>query len=115
MPEEDEVVPQLTDAQRALLSDNIWPDDDPEFRKQAFDYHRALLRLARRLMRAFALGLGEEETYFDGISNAPLTAVKKIHYPPQDVSRTDETGIGAHTDFVCMRSSSERTLPPLTD
>lgn len=105
MPEEDYVVPQLTDEQRTLLSDNLWPEDDPEFRKQSFDYHREMLRLARRMMRAFALGLGEEEDYFDGIINAPLTAVKKIHYPPQDISRTDETGIGAHTDFVCMQIS----------
>lgn len=60
-----------------------------------------MLPLARRMMRAFALGLGEEETFFDAIITAPNSSVKKIHYPPQDVSSTEETGIGAHTDFVC--------------
>lgn len=94
----------MTDEQRELLSDNLWPEDDAEFRKQSWDYHRALLRLARKMMQAFALGLGEEETYFDDFVTAPLTSIKKIHYPPQDLTRTDETGIGAHTDFVCMFS-----------
>ncbi|KAF2092452.1 Clavaminate synthase-like protein [Rhizodiscina lignyota] len=101
-PEEDEIVPELTEEQRALLSHNLWPEDDEGFRKQSWDYHRALLRLARKMMQAFALGLGEKETYFDELVTAPLTSIKKIHYPPQDLTSTDETGIGAHTDFVCF-------------
>lgn len=96
------MAPQLTDAQKALQAHNLWPEDDPEFRRSAFAYDKVMLMLCRKMIQAFALGLGEEETYFDSICTAPNTSVKKIHYPPQAVDSTDETGIGAHTDFVCM-------------
>ena len=100
--EEDPVPPTLTESQRSLLMHNLWPEDDPEFRKESWAYHGALLTLARKMMRAFALGLGEYENVFDESVTAPNTSIKKIHYPPQETGLATETGIGAHTDFVCM-------------
>ncbi|KAE8443405.1 hypothetical protein EG329_001886 [Mollisiaceae sp. DMI_Dod_QoI] len=100
-PEEDPIPPTMTDEQRALLSENLWPEDDSEFKRECFAYHTALITYARKMMQIFALGLGESEDYFDEYITAPNTSCKKILYPPQEVDNTDETGIGAHTDFVC--------------
>lgn len=102
-PEQDAVPPQgLTPALRDLFMQNQWPKDDPEFKIKLFRYHNALIRLARQLMKIFALGLDLEESYFDHLMDCPLNNIKTIHYPPQDPSAKDEIGIGAHTDFSCM-------------
>ncbi|RDW59224.1 oxoglutarate oxygenase [Coleophoma crateriformis] len=101
-PENDPQVPTLTEAQRSLLSHNLWPQNQPDFKRECFAYDKAMIVLARKMMQCFALGLGADEHYFDDMITAPNTSVKKIHYPPQDPSSTSETGIGAHTDFVCF-------------
>lgn len=100
-PECEPVPPTLTDEQRALLHQNLWPDDDPGFKEACYKYDRHMVVLLRKMIQMFALGLGLDEHYFDEKVTHPLASCKMIHYPPQDPQAVDETGIGAHTDFVC--------------
>lgn len=93
--------PKVTESQRALFHENLWPADDPDFKKACFKYDRNMIILMRKMTQMFALGLGLDENFFDHKVTHPLASCKMIHYPPQDPSVTDETGIGAHTDFVC--------------
>ncbi|OAA59660.1 Oxoglutarate/iron-dependent oxygenase [Niveomyces insectorum RCEF 264] len=101
-PECDPVPPKMTDEQRALLHQNLWPENDTEFKKACYKYDSHMVVLMRKMMQMFALGLGLDEHHFDKKVTHPLASCKMIHYPPQDPSVNDETGIGAHTDFVCF-------------
>lgn len=91
----------LSSKQRALLHENLWPADDPDFKAACYKYDRHMIVLMRKMTQMFALALGLNEHAFDHKVTHPLASCKMIHYPPQDPSSTDETGIGAHTDFVC--------------
>ncbi|KAJ9142990.1 Oxoglutarate/iron-dependent oxygenase [Pleurostoma richardsiae] len=101
-PECDPVPAKLTEEQRALLHQNLWPSDDLDFKKACYKYDRNMIVLMRKMVQMFALGLGFDEHFFDQKVTHPLASCKMIHYPPQDPSSEDETGIGAHTDFVCF-------------
>ncbi|KZO98945.1 2OG-Fe-II oxygenase [Calocera viscosa TUFC12733] len=115
-PAFDPSPPSLTPERAEMIGQwgNNFPPDLPEFRAKLGTYHAELLKLSRRLMRAFGLALGVGEGYFDemGQMDAPNTAMKVIHYPPQEVDSADETGIGAHTDFTCF-TLLQTTLPGL--
>ena len=100
-PECEPVLPQLTVEQRALLHENLWPDDDPGFKQACYKHDRHMVVLLLKMIQMFALGLDLDEHYFDEKVTHPLASCKMIHYPPQDPTSNDETGIGAHTDFVC--------------
>ncbi|EJU04295.1 Clavaminate synthase-like protein [Dacryopinax primogenitus] len=107
-PSLDPSPPKLTEEQEKKLKEwtNNFPPE-PElawFQRDLKAYHSELLGLSRRLMRAFALALGVGEAWFDerGEMDRPNTAMKVIHYPPQEVDDGSETGIGAHTDFSCF-------------
>lgn len=94
--------PTLTEAQRALLHENLWPAGDADFKAACYRYDRNMVVLMRKMVQMFALGLGLDEHHFDSMVTHPLASCKMIHYPPQDPAADDETGIGAHTDFVCF-------------
>ncbi|RDW60696.1 hypothetical protein BP6252_12079 [Coleophoma cylindrospora] len=98
-PLADPTKPELTADYRSKLFTNQWPADAPKFKEALQNYQGQLLTLARALMRTFALGLGVEETYFDGIIKAPFNSIKIIKYPTQEPDNMSEIGIGAHTDF----------------
>ncbi|KIH90460.1 hypothetical protein SPBR_00676 [Sporothrix brasiliensis 5110] len=77
---------------------NLWPGDLPEFRKTLATYQAALVGLARRMTRMFALALQLPETAFDDYVKTPEASMRILHYPIQQASRDDQNGIGAHTD-----------------
>jgi len=70
----------------------------PLFEEKLCAYQTALIRLARRLTRIFALALALPEDAFDKWTLRPEAGVRILHYPKQEVSRDDQNGIGAHTD-----------------
>lgn len=78
---------------------NRWPEGYPEFRATVLDYFDEMTRLSHELLRAFALALGLEETYFHRFYRKPLTQLSLIHYPPQPpASPDDEYGVRPHAD-----------------
>jgi isopenicillin N synthase-like dioxygenase len=91
-----------------LKRQNNWPDPSvaPTYRSNLVKYQQAMLALARRFVRIFALALHLSEDYFDGMVTYPITGVRCLHYPPMTGSDDQETGIGAHTDIECMFMSS---------
>jgi len=48
-----------------LIGPNLWPENLPELKEVVLDWHERLSDVARTLLRAWALALGAEESYFD--------------------------------------------------
>ena len=106
-PDHDPDPPSLTPEPReqCIGLHNLWPDTIPEFKPRLLEYKAELLKLSRRMMRTFALGLGAEETYFDPIITAPYVSIILQHYPPRPADAEDLDGLGAHSDFESKRDS----------
>ncbi|EXJ72016.1 uncharacterized protein A1O5_04519 [Cladophialophora psammophila CBS 110553] len=102
---------------------NIWPaeEDLPGFYEAIRLYYGQVLQLARHLFRLFALSLGLEEGYFDGVMTHPGGIARLLYYAGQPVANsatngeasTNDTttaheeegsklGLGAHTDYECF-------------
>ena len=86
----------------------LWPAQLPEFRTQALGFMSKVQGVVARMMSAFALGLGLEESHFlqhmDVADDANATALFFNHYPsvvgralPASAMR-----IWAHTDFEML-------------
>lgn len=82
----------------------------PHFRPAVIAYWRACLRLARALVRTFALSLDLDEAFFDDKFSHPDAALALNYYPSLRPSRSpaetastspspDAVSIGSHTDF----------------
>ena len=80
-----------------LIGPNLWPAAQPELRDVVAEWHAHLSGVARTLLRAWALSLGADETYFDEHFGEPSTLIKIVRYPG---SREPEPaqGVGAHKD-----------------
>lgn len=85
-----------------IPSVNLWPKDSPTFQTKLCAYQTALISLARRLTRIFALALHLPENAFDEYVRRPEAGMRILRYPKQEVSRDDQTGIGSHTDVECF-------------
>ncbi|MEX6676395.1 2-oxoglutarate and iron-dependent oxygenase domain-containing protein [Pseudomonas sp. W2Oct36] len=90
----------LVIAKTPLIGANEWPDL-PGFRSAVEAYYAAVFALGRRLFDGFALALGLEEGYFEGMVTRPPSKLRLIHYP-FDGAAQDAPGIGAHTDYECF-------------
>jgi isopenicillin N synthase-like dioxygenase len=83
---------------------NLYPEAlGKPFQDTCMEYYFAARQLAKDVMKALALGLGQEGTYFDGFCNdRPSSTLRLIHYPPTPQSSPLERGVGAHRDFGCV-------------
>lgn len=91
----------LSPEQRAMCLGlhNLWPEDQPEFKAVMLKYQHELLKLARRMLRMFALGLGAEETYFDKYVTAPFASIILQTYYPIANGAKDPDSLHAHSDW----------------
>lgn len=80
-----------------LVGPNLWPEAQPELRAVVAEWHAALSDIARRLLRAWALTLGAEESYFDDHFGEPSTLIKIVRYPGTTEPEPQQ-GVGAHKD-----------------
>jgi isopenicillin N synthase-like dioxygenase len=62
---------------------NKWPQDLPGWRETLVGYFEAVDGVAAHLLRAFALALQLEETFFLEFYRKPMTQVSLLHYPAQ--------------------------------
>src|SRR5205807_554480 len=63
---------------------NIWPEQPVAYRDVFTRYYRALEKLARELMRIFAVGLSLDRNYFDSMIDAHFSTVPANLYPEPD-------------------------------
>lgn len=84
-----------------MAGKNLWPTSVPAFTPAITTYYGAVLQLARRLIRVFAVALNLSEDFFDGMFSPPGAFANLVHYPPQPP--TDPSiGISPHTDYECL-------------
>ena len=83
-----------------FLGPNQWPDL-AGFAAAVTAWYDAVMALGRRLLRGFALALGQEPGLFDAAVTKPPSQLRLLHYP-YDPDTTDAVGIGAHTDYECF-------------
>ncbi|CDK25865.1 unnamed protein product [Kuraishia capsulata CBS 1993] len=86
---------------------NIWPDEKaiPGFREFLCRYHNENHEVAMRVLRAIALGMGLDESFFDAYHTEKNNQVRLLHYPATDdkaLRNMDAFRIGAHSDFGTM-------------
>ncbi len=92
---------QLEDAEslNPLSGPNQWPENPPGFRSVVMKAYDELDGLSRRLIEAFAIGLGYQQHALDKFYRHPLTQLRLLHYPPQEGELTDANlGIAPHSD-----------------
>ena len=77
---------------------NLFPDI-PGFGDAVLAYIAAVTRVGHALMKGIALSLGLPPDYFAArYTGDPLVLFRIFHYPPA-APRTDDWGVGEHTDY----------------
>ncbi|KAL7494294.1 hypothetical protein ACHAWT_003364 [Skeletonema menzelii] len=100
---------ETNNACHAFFGRNVWPDEVKHgnvlgFRQTLLRYQDELLKLADKLMVAFATSLNSDDgavglplDYFLVRTRNPMCTLRLLHYPPSlDMSNS---GCGAHTDY----------------
>ncbi|RZA10596.1 MAG: isopenicillin N synthase family oxygenase, partial [Lysobacteraceae bacterium] len=82
-----------------LYGPNRWPADKPWLEPAAMAYFNATIALGTRLLRIFALAMGEKEEFFLQYLKKPMIQSRLFHYPPQEEFSPLELGAAAHTDY----------------
>lgn len=81
-----------------LIGPNQWPDALPELRPVILRWQREATAVLVRLLRYFALALGQAEYIFEPLyRDEPHLLVKLIRYPGREAT-SDDQGVGAHKD-----------------
>lgn len=89
-----------TPMDHVLRGPNRWPKSVPQMHDLAMTYFDEAHKVARDLMRGFAIGLGLDEGFFLKSCEKPLSRASFVWYPQQDASMgEDQFGVGPHTDF----------------
>jgi len=83
-----------------MLGPNTWPDL-PGFADAVTAYYHAVLDVGQRLLRAFAVPLGEDPDTFSRHATKTPSQLRLVHYP-YNPDAEDGQGIGAHTDYECF-------------
>ena len=83
---------------RQYMPDNLWVDDIPAMREQAYGLFQAFDALGAKLLRAIAVFLGLPADWFDDKVNLGNSVLRVLHYPPV---AADSVGVraGAHEDI----------------
>ncbi|MGO4776041.1 isopenicillin N synthase family dioxygenase, partial [Lysobacter sp. 2RAB21] len=78
---------------------NLWPEEIPEFREQAYGLYTALDNLGSRVLSALALHIGLPENYFADKTDFGNSILRPIHYPPITADDIPNVRAGAHEDI----------------
>lgn len=89
-----------TEPWRVLDGPNLWPASLPELRPAVESWMADLTEVGRRLLREWALALGQEPHIFDGaFGERPSPLLKLVRYPAvPDPDPAGDQGVGAHKD-----------------
>jgi len=83
----------------AVMPENIWPAEVPQFETLGYALYQALDQLGSRVLQALALNLGLPEHYFDNKINNGNSILRPIHYPPLLKGEVPNERAGAHEDI----------------
>jgi isopenicillin N synthase-like dioxygenase len=75
-----------------------------------YQYNDAILEFSKKLMRMIALALDLKEDYFDHMADFPMSGLRALHYPSQEVST--DVGIGAHADYSWFTLVNQLSATP---
>jgi isopenicillin N synthase-like dioxygenase len=85
---------------RRIFAPNIWPDIVSDFRASWTEYYIVMEKLARDLMRLFALALELDEYWFDEKIDKHMTNFIASNYPDQpEALPRGQLRAGPHTDY----------------
>lgn len=99
-------------AGKPLCAVNQWPSDFPRLYADLIPYYDAVCQVARRIMAAVAVSLGQPANFFDEAYAKPLARGQMVYYPASTAQDESEArfGVAPHTDFgvltVLMQDSS---------
>ena len=79
--------------------DNVEVKELPEFNKVGKEAYQMLEKTAKYVLRALALYLDLEETYFDNYIHNGNSILRPIHYPPITQEPEDAVRAAAHGDI----------------
>ena len=83
----------------AEYPDNVIVNELPEFNAIGKETYKMLEKTAKYVLRALALHLGIEETYFDGFIHNGNSILRPIHYPPITDEPKEAVRAAAHGDI----------------
>jgi len=83
----------------AEYPDNVEVEELPEFNKVGQETYRMLEKTAKYVLRALALHLSLEETYFDNYIHNGNSILRPIHYPPITQEPDNAVRAAAHGDI----------------
>ena len=78
---------------------NVLVEELPEFNKAGKETYRMLEKTAKYVLRALALHLDLEETYFDNYIHNGNSILRPIHYPPITEEPKEAVRAAAHGDI----------------
>lgn len=84
---------------RKEYPDNVLVSELPAFNQIGLEAYRKLENTGRQMLRAIALFLGLEETYFDGKIHNGNSILRPIHYPPITSEPKSAVRAGQHEDI----------------
>lgn len=94
--------------------DNVWPEELPEMKEIGMQAYKTLEATGKQMLKAIALYLGLEETYFDAKVHNGNSILRPIHYYPienPDAVPADAVRAAAHGDInlitLLMGASAE--------
>lgn len=87
------------DALKSEYPDNVNVSELPEFNKIGKETYQMLEKTAKYVLRALAIHLGLEETYFDGYIHNGNSILRPIHYPPITEEPKEAVRAAAHGDI----------------
>jgi isopenicillin N synthase-like dioxygenase len=87
------------DALKSEYPDNVLVTELPGFNKTGKEAYRMLEKTAKYVLRALALHLGIEETYFDAYIHNGNSILRPIHYPPITKEPNEAVRAAAHGDI----------------
>jgi isopenicillin N synthase-like dioxygenase len=84
-----------------IYAENIWPDDEPDFRSGVWTWFEHAGAMARTMTDIFALALGVPDGYFRAYTDHSIDVLRLNHYPVTDgvPLEPEQLGMGAHTDY----------------
>ena len=84
-----------------LITSNLWPENDAEFKSGILPYYNAVCEVGHQVLSAIASGLGEEADFFAKRYTCPLSRGQLVYYPQagDEDEKNQRFGAAAHTDF----------------